>query len=108
MNALPVAALLAGMLLVTYATRYTMIGLLGRLTLPEWARRWLSFVPVAAFTALIVPATLAPRGHVDLSLANPYAWAAAVCALVGWLTRHTLGTIVAGLAAFWLIRWLGG
>jgi len=108
MRALPVAALIASMVLVTYATRYTMIGLLGRLTLPAWARRWLGFVPVAAFTAIIVPATLAPHGHVDLSFANHYAWAGLVCALVAWRTKHTLGTILAGLAAFWLLRRLGG
>jgi len=108
MKALPVAGLIAGMVLVTYATRYTMIALLGRLTLPAWARRWLGFVPVAAFTAIIVPATLAPRGRVDLSIANHYAWAAVVCALVAWRTKHTLATILAGLAAFWLLRRLGG
>lgn len=107
MKALPIAGLIAGMLLVTYASRYTMIGLLGRLTLPAWARRWLGFVPVAVFTAIIVPATLAPKGQVDLSFSNHYAWAAVACALVAWRSKHTLVTILAGLAAFWLLRWLG-
>ena len=108
MRALPVAGLIAGMVLVTYGTRYTMIGLLGRLTLPAWARRWLGFVPVAAFTAIIVPATLAPKGHVDLSFTNHHAWSAVVCALVAWRSKHTLVTILAGLATFWLLRRLGG
>ena len=108
MTWLPLVALIAGMALVTYATRYTMIGLLGRLKLPAWALRWLEFVPVAVFTAIIVPATLAPQGHVDLSFSNHYVWAGLICALVAWRTRHTLTTIVAGLAAFWLLRWLGG
>ncbi len=108
MTSLPVVGLIAAMPLVTYATRYTMIGLLGRLTLPDWALRWLEFVPVAAFTAIIVPATLAPQGRVALSFSHHYAWAALICALVAWRTRHTLATIVAGLAAFWLLRRLGG
>ena len=107
MTWLPVAALIAGMALVTYTTRYTMFGLLGRFTLPPWANRWLEFVPVAVFTAIVVPATLAPQGRVDLHFTNHYAWAALICALVAWRTRHTLVTIVAGLVAFWLLRWLG-
>jgi len=108
MTSLPLVGLIAGMALVTYATRYTMIALLGRLTLPAWARRWLEFVPVAVLTAIIVPATLAPQGHVDLSFNNHYAWAGLICALVAWRTRHTLATIIAGLAALWLLRWITG
>lgn len=104
---LRVAALLAGMTLVTYATRYTMIGLLRRGALPEWARRWLEFVPVAAFTAIIVPSVLAPQGKLDLTLQNHYAWAALLGALVAWRTRNTLATVVAALAVFYLLRWSG-
>lgn len=107
MTSLPVIGLIAGMMLVTYATRYTMIALLGRLTLPEGALRWLEFVPVAAFTAIIVPSILTPQGRVDLSFDNHAVWAGLICALVAWRTRHTLATVVAGLAAFWLLRWLG-
>jgi len=103
----PVFGLIAGMMLVTYATRYTMIALLGRLKLPVWARRWLQFVPVAAFTAIIAPSILTPQGRLDLSFSNHAVWAGLICALVAWRTRHTLATVVAGLAAFWLLRWLG-
>jgi len=108
MTAWSIAGLLAGMMLVTYATRYTMIGLLDRLTLSQAARRWLEFVPVAAFTALVVPAILTPQGRLDLSFDNHHAWAGLICALVAWRTRHTLATVVAGLAAFWLLRWVVG
>jgi len=108
MRWLPIVGLIAGMALVTYATRYTMIALLGRVTLPAWARRWLEFVPVAVLTAIIVPSTLTPQGHVDLSFSNHYLWAGLICGVVAWRTRHTLATIVAGLAAFWLLRWAGG
>lgn len=101
---LPVAGLIAGMAVVTYATRYTMIALLGRWALPSWARRWLEFVPVAALTAIIVPSVLAPQGFVDIGVRNHHVWAAVVGALVAWRTRHTLATIVAALAAFWLLR----
>ena len=104
MTWLPVAGLIAGMTLVTYASRYTMIGLLGRWALPPWARRWLEFVPVAALTAIIVPSVLAPQGSVDFGLSNHHIWAALVGAVVAWRTRHTLATITAALAAFWLLR----
>jgi branched-subunit amino acid transport protein len=108
MRLLSIAGLIAGMMLVTYATRYTMIGLLDRITLSKAARRWLEFVPVAAFTALIVPDILTPQGHVDLSFGNHRVWAGLICALIAWRTRHTLATVVVGLAAFMLLRLIAG
>jgi len=104
MTWLPVAGLIAGMAVVTYATRYTMIALLGRWTLPPGVRRWLEFVPVAALTAIIVPSVLAPQGAIDIGVHNHDVWAALVGALVAWRTRRTLATIIAALVAFWLLR----
>lgn len=108
MISLGIVGLLAGMVLVTYATRYTMIGLLAGSSLPLWARRWLQLVPAAVFTAIVVPAILAPQGYIDLSLSNHYAWAGLICALVAWRTKHTVATILIGMAAFWLLLWAGG
>jgi len=89
--------------LVTYATRVTMIALLGR-ELPPLVQRWLRYVPAAVLAALIAPAALMPDGRLQWGAQVP---AAAVGVLVAWRTRNVLATIVAGMAAFWLLRALG-
>jgi branched-subunit amino acid transport protein len=96
-----------GMALATYATRViTMLALRGDVA--PWLRRWLSYVPVAMFTALILPALLLSEqaGAKVLSL-GPALPAGVVGGLVAWRTGNVLLTIVAGIATFWALRWLG-
>jgi len=92
-----------GMGLVTFFTRYAMIAALGG-DLPSVVQRWLRYVPVAVLAALVAPPALAPTGRLEW---GPRGWAALVGALVAWRTRSVWWTIVGGLAAFWLLRWLG-
>ncbi|MCC7352708.1 MAG: AzlD domain-containing protein [Anaerolineae bacterium] len=98
------AALILGMMVVTYATRYTVMGLWGRAALPDLALRWLRFVPVSVLTAIIVLSTLAPQGTVDLRLANAYFWGGLATVLIAWRTRRMLPTIVGGMVIFWVWR----
>ena len=88
----------AGMGLVTYFTRYSMIAALGK-EIPPTAQRWLRCVPIAVLTGLIVPAAIAPSGQLQL---GPRAWAIACGTLVAWRTRSVLLTILVGMVAFWL------
>jgi branched-subunit amino acid transport protein len=104
--------IVAGMALVTYATRYTMIVALGSgpvlendETGPSLFRRWLRYVPPAVLAALIVPPVLAPEGRIELGIP---VWATIVGALVAWRTRSALWTILSGMAVFWALRTLGG
>lgn len=94
----------AGMALVTYLTRFTMIAVLGHSTPPPLLRRWLQYVPPAMLAALIVPATLAPGSQVEVGLS---AWSVLVGTIVAWRTRTVLWTIVGGMVTFWLLRALG-
>jgi branched-subunit amino acid transport protein len=110
-----------GMALVTYFTRYAMIALLGqeRLGLSpstglgvnsvkgrSLPRRWLAYVPPAVLAALIVPAALAPRGHLTV---GPHAWATLAGAVVVWRTRNVPLTILGGMVVFWVLKavWVG-
>ncbi len=95
---------MAGMALVTYLTRYTMIATLGRSDLSPALRRWLRYIPPAVLAALVAPAALAPHGHVEVGLP---AWSVLVGAVVAWRTHNVLWTILGGLAAFWLLRAMG-
>jgi branched-subunit amino acid transport protein len=92
-----------GMALVTYFTRATMLVALGG-QMPPLLQRWLRYVPPAVLAALIGPATLVPGGHLEIGLP---VWAVLAGAVVAWRTRSVLWTIVAGMAAFWLLRVLG-
>ena len=84
---------------VTFAARY--LGLLlptARVT-PFW-RRFLAYVPIAVFAALIVP------GLPGSDLADS-AWRIAACAVTGflvWRTRSLGPGLLAGLALYLVVR----
>lgn len=96
-----------GMALVTYATRVIMmVALRGHLS--PVLRRWLGYVPVAVFTALIVPPLLLQaQGDAQVLALGPPLLAGIVAALVAWRVGNLLLTIGSGMATFWLLRWLG-
>ncbi len=96
--------MIAGMTAVTYATRYPVLALLGRLPLPPALFRALRFVPVAVLTAISVPAVLAPDGELAANAANPYLWGSIAAVAVSWRSRNLLATIVIGMAVFALAR----
>jgi branched-subunit amino acid transport protein len=98
---------IAGMALATYATRViTMLALRGEVA--PWLRRWLGYVPVAVFTALMLPPLMLrdTNGVKTLAL-GPALPAGLVGALVAWRTGNVLLTILAGMATFWALRWAG-
>ena len=96
-----------GMALVTYASRaITMLALRGDVA--PWLRRWLSYVPVAMFTALILPPLLLFERDGTKALAlGPALPAGLIGGLIAWRTGNVLLTIAAGIATFWLMKWLG-
>ena len=87
--------LIIGMAVVTYLTRGPALLLL-RGELPAWLRRWLRYVPIAVFTALILPPFVSPGGVPEI-----------VATIVAWRTRHMYATILAGLLTFLLVRVFG-
>jgi branched-subunit amino acid transport protein len=60
-------------------------------------------VPVAALTALTLPALLFPEGSVDISSANPRFYAGLLAFIVAYRTRSVLWTLVVGMVAFWIL-----
>lgn len=85
--------------LVTFAIRYSFIAAEGHYQPPQWFRRLLPFVPIAALTALTVPELLLMQGEIILGAGNPRLWAGAVAILVAALWRNTLLTIACGFLA---------
>jgi branched-subunit amino acid transport protein len=91
--------------LATFLIRYSFIGAAGRVNAPEWFRRMLRFVPIAALTALIWPDLLLEAGQLHITLANPRLIAGLIAAAVAWYTRNIFFTIGAGMLALWGLQW---
>ncbi len=92
-----------GMAMVTYATRAIPLLTMRGQPNPKLAR-FLSYVPPAIFAALIVPALFAPSGSIEVGAAL---YAGLFGVLVAWRSHNMAITIIAGLAAFALLRAAG-
>ena len=89
-----------GAAVLTYATRFAGLGL-GRRQPPPFARRFLGYVPIAAFAAIVAP-DLAVGG----SETAPRLVGAAIAAVAVYRFGKLWACIAAGMAAYWLARWL--
>jgi branched-subunit amino acid transport protein len=99
--------LLLGMFLVTFGVRYPVLAIVSRIQLPEIINQGLKYIPPAVLMAIITPAVLNPEGKgAGLSLSNAPLFAGLIATLVAWRTKNVLLTIIIGMAAFWLWRWL--
>ncbi len=90
--------------LLTFGTRLSFIALAGRVEMPEWFRRTLRFVPVAALTAILTPELVQPKGHLDISLGNLRLLAGALAIVVAWRTKNVFLTIGVGMAALLILQ----
>lgn len=98
--------LVLGMMLATFGVRYPILALSGRIRMPPWLLKALTFVPVAVLSAIVVPMMLAPDGEIQLAIGNEYLVAGAASILFAALTRHLLWTIVLGMSLFLMLRFL--
>ena len=99
--------LIVGMAVVTFAIRYSMFAVAGRVEFPAGLVNALRYVPPTVLTAIIVPAVLMPDGDgIQVSYTNPYLIGALVAFGVGWQRKNLLLTIVVGMLAFWGWQWV--
>ena len=91
--------------LITFAIRFSLIYLFGRLHIPETIRRALRYVPPAVLSAIVFPELFFHEGALNLSLDNIRLLAGLVAILVAWISRNTLVTIIAGMLALFLLQW---
>jgi branched-subunit amino acid transport protein len=96
--------LVGGMAVVTFAIRYSLIGLSGRIKLPPVVVSALRFVPPAVLTAIVVPAVLFPAGNLSVSLTNARLVGAMATVLFAFWKKNLLFTIGAGMCFFMVYR----
>lgn len=90
--------------LITFAMRFSLIYLFGRLQVPETMRKALHYVPPAVLSAIIFPELLLHEGVLDASLDNTRLLAGLVAIVVAWFSKNTLITIIAGMIALFLLQ----
>ncbi|QOL26577.1 AzlD domain-containing protein [Thalassotalea sp. LPB0316] len=98
--------LIIGMMAVTFSSRYILFALANKIALPHGLQRALNYVPIAVLSAIIAPAVLMPKSAIFISYDNPYLIAAIVAIIVSWYKRNMLLTVVFGLLAFALAKYL--
>lgn len=87
----------------TWAMRSLPIMLHGHVPVPPWAERLLRYVPVAALTAIAVPASLYKANGV-YHLEPPRILAAAAAMLVAVRTKNVVATLAVGMGVLWVAQ----
>lgn len=87
--------------IVTFLIRFSFIAIHGRVTMPDWFTRALTFVPIAVLSAITMPEILIQDNVVDVSILNPRLIAGIAAALVAWRTKNVMLTIGAGMVVLW-------
>lgn len=92
--------------LLTFAIRFSFIYLFGKFHIPETMRRALHYVPPAVLSAIVFPELLLPNGTLNFSLSNYRLLAGLIAMLVAWWTKNILVTILVGMIALFVLRFL--
>ena len=98
--------LITGMALVTFLTRYPIIGMSGHIQLSPRFLQILSYVPPSVLTAIVVPSVLiSSESEIILDHTNARLIGAIAAILVGFWRKNLLLTIVVGMLVFWGWQW---
>lgn len=99
-----IIVIILGMALVTFFTRFFVIGLSRKFQFSDFWLSWLRYIPIAVLTTLIIPAILIPRGRLDVSLKNDYLIAGVIAAVLAYKTKNIILTIGSGIGIILLLR----
>lgn len=109
MSGTDIVLMVAGMALINLAIRWPVFLFADHVRFPPVVDRALSFVPVAVLTAIIVPSILYPgEGDIQFGFQNPHLIGGIAAAVISWRWHKLMPTILVGMAAFFLARWLAG
>lgn len=93
--------LLLGMGAVTYIPRWLPLRLFSGRSLPGWFLDWLSLVPVAVLSALLLPELLISETTGRLDPTGPGFLVAIPTFIAAAKTKSLMWTVVAGMALYW-------
>jgi len=90
-----------GMSLVTYLPRLIPLFALATRNLPNWLIEWLDLIPVAIFSALLLPLLVTAGDPKHLDLFRPELIVAIPTFLFALKTKSLSGTVILGMLLFW-------
>jgi branched-subunit amino acid transport protein len=97
---------IVGSAVVTLIPRVLPFLFMRRVRMPVFVQKWLSYIPVCLFSALIVQGVLEQQGRGLLSVVWSDLMALAVSLAVAFKTRSLLVTVLTGVVGAALFRWL--
>lgn len=89
---------------ITFLIRFSLIGLWGKLHIPDLINRSLIYIPPAVLAAIILPELMIREGQINLSFSNPRLVAGLVAIIVAWKTKNVVVTILAGMGVLLLFQ----
>ena len=92
-----------GMAVVTYGARLIPLTVLDEESLPTWARRGLTYVPIAVLSAIIAPAYL-PQAHWGQFTIDARLVAGIIAIFIAYRTKNILVTIGVGMLALIILN----
>ena len=75
---------------------------------PPWVEQYLHYVPIAVFSALVVPSLIREPDILDFKLTALKLVALCVAGAFVWRTRRFGVAIIVGMVFFWALRFIGG
>ena len=94
--------IVVGMGLVTYIPRWLPLFILTKYSLPAWFKDWLALIPASILSALLLPALVTGGDPRQLDITRPELWVALPTFVFALATKSLGGTVVVGMALFWL------
>ncbi|MCD8793433.1 AzlD domain-containing protein [Staphylococcus gallinarum] len=93
--------------LVTWLTRVIPFILITKIQLSEKVVKWLSFIPITLFTALIIDGVIEQHDNeLGYTLYFPFIITMVPTILIAVITRSLTFTIIGGILIMALLRWL--
>ncbi len=89
--------IIIGMAVVTYLPRLIPLIALSNMKMPKLIEKWLNYIPVSVFSALIFPAILIQNGKLSLSLSNSQIWASLICLIIILKSKNLALTVLTGI-----------
>jgi branched-subunit amino acid transport protein len=94
--------LFLGMAAVTFLPRFLPMALVSRITIPDRAKAFLEYVPVAVLSALVFPAIFAVDGG-GVGIEMRLLLTAIVVGLFARKVKNLFGSVVLGMAVYWAL-----
>ncbi len=95
--------IIIGMGIVTYLPRWIPLFFLSKYPIPRWLVDWLDFIPAAILSALILPGIFTTGEPRQFDWNKPDLWVAIPTLLFAFKTKSLAGTVIVGMALYWLV-----